>query len=429
MRTLNFWVLPNSKFLTVPDLREVLRDFLREHPEIKIDIHVKTAGSLWRQLFSFLKTAQKQNLPDLIQIPDTWTPILIHLGLLQDLSEIDSGITLERCWAPLREHCSPQGGAAKGIYSLPWWMELRVLYYRKDVMDRLEVDAQKDLETWAGLKEVCQKIQKNTRRAGVFYPIANSNSRESVSLQDLAPCVWSAGGELFSRDNTRSLFQREECIQGMSEYLQLLASGWMPLLGKSGLVPKNLFDGFCALQIWGRFPRTAPQAHHRDHSASLIQNLGVTLIPKVSKQHHSVVSAQHLVLLKNSLHHEEAYSLLKYLVGSRNQERYANSIGAFPCTLEGLAGSFSGHSGLERGRAKSQAHNQEDEFREAFLKSAEIAKPLPSLMILGSLERIFDRTMENLVRAILRRNYNEAMLRKELIHTAAEADYILSLYA
>ncbi|MBI4051267.1 MAG: extracellular solute-binding protein, partial [Elusimicrobia bacterium] len=189
----------------------------------------------------------------------------------------------------------------------------------------------------------------------------------------------------------------------MSVYLDLLISGWMPLLGKSGLVPKNLFDGSCAMQISGRFPRETAAA----------QNLGVVPIPRVGKTHRTIVSAQHLALLRESPNQEEAWQVLKFLVAPRTQEKYVNAIGAFPCFLEWMEGGGWGQAGI----------------KEVLLKSAEMARPLPALTVLGSLEKIFDRAMENLVRAILHRSYNESLLRQELIHTAAESDYILSLYA
>lgn len=223
-----------------------------------------------------------------------------------------------------------------------------------------------------------------------------------MSLADLAPSVWSRGGDFFSRDGSRALFQREEAYRGIWGYLELIERGWMPLLGKSGLVTRSLFDGGAALQFSGRIP-----ARQRRGGVPV----RATPTPRGEEARAGVLVAHHLAILRGSGHSREALGLLLHLTRPSNGARYAAALGALPC----------GPAELEA--ALSAAGDVGPALRVAL----GCARTLPNFPALGTLERILDRCMENLLRAILRRTFDQELLRQELIYAAAEMDYVLSM--
>ena len=54
---------------------------------------------------------------------------------------------------------------------------------------------------------------------------------------------------------------------------------------------------------------------------------------------------------------------------------------------------------------------------------------LPSNILMGTFERIFSRTSDALLRHVLRRTFKPEVLRQELVHAAAEMDYVFQLSA
>ena len=400
MKKIRFWVLPNNGFQTAPLVGDLLKGFHWEHPGLEVEVEVKTPASLWRHLFRSLKNRDEERRPDLVQIPHTWTAILAHLSFIEDLKGFDSALDLDAWVEPLRTHCQLPG--VRGVYALPWWMELSVLFYRHDVLSQVAADPQKELDTWEGFLEVCRKIHKRLKSFPLSHVVANPNPNESVSLIDAAPCVWACGGEFLSRDGSRALFYREEVQRGVDAYLQLMLQGAMPLLSRSGLVPRGFFEGACAMQFGPRFPKMPKK---------LSRAVRAVPYPRGGRARSSIVGAQHLAVVRDNGQAREAFECLKYLAKPANALAYGRSAGGIPARLADMQPFFGEHENVQ----------------EAFAASLGFARLLPNFPIMGTLEKIFERMMERVVENILHRKYSAALLREELIHAAAEVDYILAL--
>lgn len=409
MRELQIWVLPNNGYATVPTMRDHLYRFRREQPGGRLGIWVRTEESMWRHLFRILKNPRQEPRPDIVQIPSHWTATLARLGVLQDLGSLDPALDLGRWPAALRDHC--RGGDGRLVYSLPWWIGLRVLYYRRDALLRAGIDPAVDLKDWDGLKTACRRLAERWKSTtGRTHPMANPNPRESVSMRDVAPCLWGRGGDFFSSDGTRSLLQREASLRGVADYFDLVRNGWMPLKGPSGLAPRDLFDGSCALQISGRLPRALPKRGAARRSAEKThRELGAVPYPNGGGR--TLLTSQNLAILADSEHQREAYSLVRELALGDSSAAYAAAIGALPTSVRSAREALRAYPSIER----------------AFMSGLERARMFPPLNSLGALEKVFDRSMDHLVQEVVADRLDERLMREELIHAGAEIDTILSL--
>jgi multiple sugar transport system substrate-binding protein len=401
--------MPNNGLGTVPTMREHLASFRREHPGLRLAIWVRTETSMWRHLFRLLKNPRQDPRPDVVQIPSHWTGTLSRLGMLQELGSLDPSLDLGRWPAALRDHC--RAGEGGQVYSLPWWIGIRVLYYRKDALRRAGVDPASDLKDWDGLKSACRKLAARWKStSGRTHPVANPNPRESVSLRDVAPCVWGRGGDFFASDGTRSLLQREASFRGVADYFDLVRNGWMPLKGPSGLAPRDLFDGSAALQISGRLPRGLPRRPNARRSAEKARaELGAVPYPNGGGR--TLLTSQNLAILADSELQRESFALLRELAFGSAGVSYASAIGALPSTERGTREALRAHPELEG----------------AFTESLERARMLPPLGSLGTLEKVFDRSMDRVVQDIVGGRFSERGMREELIFAGSEIDTILSL--
>ncbi|MFH2204260.1 MAG: extracellular solute-binding protein [Elusimicrobiota bacterium] len=404
MREIEIWLLPNNGYETVPNFKNHLASYLREHPAVSAFAKVRTLISLWEDLFRLIKNPHHRPRPDIIQIPARWTSSLAHLGLLQDLRDLDGQLDLRKWFPPVQDNCRLEGSGR--IYSLPWWMELRVVFYHRDKLKRAGVEPEA-LADWRGFKEACAALAA----AGFRYPVANPNPRESVALTDVAPSVWSRGGYFFSADGSRSRFQREEAYRAIGDYFDLVDRGWMPLKGQGGSVRKTLFSDDCAIELAGRFP--LPPSTRRTRAADgLPKDIGVAPYPDGSGRGSAALQVENLAMLRGVESPREVYALLRELTRDTAAAGYARTIGALPATEGELA----------------KCLDACPEFKEVFRGAMGVMRTYPNMRVMGTLEKVFNRSMERLVSDVLHRDYNSEVLRRELIHAAAEIDYVLSLY-
>lgn len=402
MRDLELWVLPNSGFETVPLLREHLA---RQPSGAGIRIRVRTERTMWDKLIGLIKDARKAQVPDLVQIPAHWTSTLAHLGVLRDLSDLDRDLDLREFEPVVRENCRLAGTAR--VFSLPWWMTVGMLFYRSDALKRAKIDPG-SLAAWDGFREACRVLSKDWKASAGRFPVANPNPRESVSLTDIAPSVWSRGGDFFSPDGSRCVFQRSDAFGGIGDYFSLLGEGWMPLIGQNGLAPGNLFSGACAMQFSGRFPR--PGAG-RGPARELFDKITAAPMPDAGRGSVSAVFSQNLAVVREGADPRAAYRLLRELTRPEASFDYARAVGGFPAQAGGPEKSL----------------REAPRFSEVFARALAGARTLPNLKMLGTVEKVFDRGMGRLVREVMLNTFASRVLRQELIHSAAEIDYVLSL--
>lgn len=129
----------------------------RTHPTQQVEVNVRIIP--WQKAFgifendnSFLNYVRENGTPDIIQIPSTWTEHLIHDGFLYDLSRnnlFDPERYMQQVWT-----CCKNGNS---IYAVPWFIDIRFLYYRKDYFDSLHLTSD-DLGTWDSFEKTCHKI-------------------------------------------------------------------------------------------------------------------------------------------------------------------------------------------------------------------------------------------------------------------------------
>jgi hypothetical protein len=68
------------------------------------------------------------------------------------------------------------------------------------------------------------------------------------------------------------------------------------------------------------------------------------------------------------------------------------------------------------------------EVGSVFRESLNIARLLPSILSLGTIEQILGATTEQVLQLLIRKKYTPELLKTEIQRAAREANYILSLY-
>lgn len=110
----------------------------------------------------------------------------------------------------------------EGLYALPETQNFWVLYYRKDILDALELEVP---QTWS---EVLQTLPDLQRYGMNFYvPLAEAGAMKSFNLT--TPFIYQQGGELFAEDGTKTAVDSEAALEGFKLMTNIFNVYNMPL--------------------------------------------------------------------------------------------------------------------------------------------------------------------------------------------------------
>lgn len=148
--TWGFWGSPAEK----ASHEAVAAQFMKEHPEIKIEIWHQPWDDYFTKLKTLWASGDPKTIPDVLFL---WpTPSYAAQGVLENLDPYikKSNYNLEDYWPTLLESAKYNGS----VYGLPRDIGLEVLYYNKAIFDEAKVPYPTDKWTWDDLRNAAQKL-------------------------------------------------------------------------------------------------------------------------------------------------------------------------------------------------------------------------------------------------------------------------------
>ena len=407
---LNLWVMPNAGFDTQRIMQKELALFRKENPGYDVKLTVHPWHFAWDHLIAVAKRKDYFEPPDVIQIGGTWNTTLAALGALTDLTDFLDDVDRADIVRPVWNYCyEPNRTKA---YSLPWFLDTRVLYYRQDVLSELGLSAE-DIGTWKGFREACERLH-NSKLAKKFYALPLAGQKEGILIHDLAPWIWGAGGNFLSSDRHVAQFSDASSLKGIDFYFRMMVDHIIPLLGRDRLSTGDFFSGQFAFQVSGVWPvNSYLNPKYAYYQPDVARHYGISVFPSGPAGQVTYLGGSNLAIVTNSQHPHAAWKLIKFLTSSPSQVRHSRQIGMLP----------SRYTALEELLATAPVR-----VAEVFRHSLRVARTLPCAATLGTIERIFGRTTQGLMNAVREGRYEQAVLNQEMTAAAKEADYILSLY-
>ena len=109
-----------------------------------------------------------------------------------------------------------------GIYALPEQQTFNLMFYRKDILEQLNL---KVPETWEDLIEILPTLQGNNLTIGVPYPnIVTPDMSAFYSM------VYQQGGQIYNKEGTKSVIDSEPGIAAFKTYTSLYNSYGIPIV-------------------------------------------------------------------------------------------------------------------------------------------------------------------------------------------------------
>jgi multiple sugar transport system substrate-binding protein len=302
-------------------VRELVPDFERRHPGIRVDVQQIP----WTAAHEKLLTAYVgRTTPDVSQLGNTWIAELAALGALEPL---DPRLARSPSIAP--------GDYFAGIWDsnvvdgrtwgVPWYVDTRVLFYRADLVKAAGVPWPPT--SWSEWRDSMRRIQATSGpdNYAILLPIDEWAQPVILGLQ--------AGADLLSPGGVRGHFRDPRFRRAVAFYADLYASRLAPPLDASGLA--NLYqqfaEGYFAMVItgpWnlGEFRRRIPADRQHLWATAPLPPPDADM-PQPGA---SIAGGSSLVLFHHARHPEAAWRWIEYLSAPAQQARFYAETGDLP---------------------------------------------------------------------------------------------------
>jgi multiple sugar transport system substrate-binding protein len=317
--TIRFWAMGREGEV----VRELADQFERENPGIKVEVQQIP----WSAAHEKLLTAHVgRSTPDVSQLGNTWIAEFSALNALEPLSQrvaaspdVKREAFFEGIW-----NTNVVDGETWGV---PWYVDTRVLFYRKDILTRAGYAEMPG--DWAGWRAAMIAV-KNTLGPGhtaILLPVNEWTMPVVLGLQ--------AGSPLLKDDGTRGAFSDPEFKQAFTFYHGLFKDGLAPSLANTEMA--NLYQEFArgtfAMYLtgpWnlGEFATRMPDSLKDAWDTAPLPG------PTGPASGVSTAGGSSLVLFRGSEHKAEAWRWIEFLSRPDSQRRFFHIAGDLPARRE-----------------------------------------------------------------------------------------------
>ncbi|WP_176220798.1 ABC transporter substrate-binding protein [Cohnella massiliensis] len=179
------WTDPYKTEISGP-MDTVIAEYNKENPDVELKIEKITNDSIRTKLLAAISA---NNLPDAAFLDGQWLAEFQSTGILAALNNYtdewgQSDDFPEKVW----ESVVFDGQ----VYGIPGDGDVRTLLYRKDLLDKVGLEAPK---TWSELVTASKKLMEVGKSEGIEYGFAmNGGNSEHTSMRSL-PWIWDLGGD------------------------------------------------------------------------------------------------------------------------------------------------------------------------------------------------------------------------------------------
>ncbi len=304
-------------------VQELVRDFERENPLV----HVQVQQMPWTAAHEKLLTAHVGGAtPDLTQLGNTWIPEFTALHALEPLDRFVAHSTA------LSESSYFRGvwdtNVVEGVtYGVPWYVDTRVLFYRRDVLAKAGFDSiPGSWNEWRRAMEAIKRIE-GPRRFALFLPTNEYTPWIILALQARSP--------MLIENDTRGAFTGPEFRRAMDFALDLFRRGLAPAVqgGEIANRYQEFERGLFSMYISGPWDvgefsrRLSPAMAGRWFIAPLPG-------PDGPATGYSTAGGSSLAMFRRSRHKAEAWKLIEFLSRPDQQVRFHRLCGNLPARAE-----------------------------------------------------------------------------------------------
>jgi multiple sugar transport system substrate-binding protein len=292
-------------------LSVLAKDFEKANPGVT----VKITPVPWDAAHDKLATAiAGRQTPDVSLVGTTWMGEFAKAGALDPTPDvINKSLFFPGAW-----DTTVVNGTSYGV---PWYVETRLIYYRKDLAQRAGVQPP---TSWAGLTDFATALQQKAKAKWGMYLQPGGQG----SWQTFLPFAWQNGATVADPDNKNFTLDSPEMAKAVDYYSSFFRSGLAPKdLGAAQGEPERGF-------VDGRFGAFISGPWHlgilRDlGGASFMDKVGLVQMPK-EKAGTSFVGGGDLAVFKDSKNRDTAWKFVQFLSLPETQVKWYQTVSDLP---------------------------------------------------------------------------------------------------
>lgn len=317
--TLRFWAMGREGEV----VRELIPAFEREHPRIRVEVQQIP----WSAAHEKLLTAYVGgSTPDLTQLGNTW---IAEFAALRALEPLDTWLASAASTGP--EDFFPgiwETNVVDAVpYGLPWYVDTRVLFYRRDILRRAGYDSIPG--SWDGWIDAMEAVKSELGEDhyAIFLPTNEFMQPVVFGMQ--------AGSPLLADGGTRGAFSDPAFRRAFDFYVGLFERDLAPPINNAEI--SNLYQefarGYFAMYItgpWnlGEFARRLPDELQSEWATAPLPG------PDGAASGVSFAGGSSLVMFERSGHKREVWALIEFLSRPEIQVEFWRLTGDLPARRE-----------------------------------------------------------------------------------------------
>jgi multiple sugar transport system substrate-binding protein len=292
---------------------KALGDFVKGFETANPGITVKVTPLDWGVAHDKLVTSVAGNVaPDVSMMGTTWMGEFAKMGALDPVPAnlIDKSAFFSGAW---------DTGVVNGTpYGVPWYVETRVLYYRKDQAGKAGVQPP---ATWKEMRDFVTALHdKGGASQGMSLGI------DEGSWQQLLPLFWQSGGKMTGSSGKWTL-DTPEMVKALTEYQWYFNQKLAPNKVDTGAFPASFYSGKVGAYYSGPWMMSVMD---KDGGASFKDKYGVAPLPKGDVSGTSFIGGGNAVVFKNTKNRDAAWKLVQWLVDPATQAKWYQTVSALP---------------------------------------------------------------------------------------------------
>ena len=298
---------------------QLIPEFTRRNPGIRVDVQqIPWTAAHEKLMTAFVGDA----LPDLAPIGNTWVP---EFRAIDALERLDARAEAP----PLRSGADDFAGVWEtnrldgGLYGIPWYVDTRVLFYRRDLFTAAGFPAApRNWTEWRRSMQAVRERSGNTRY-GILLPTDEWAQPALLGLE--------VGSPLLKDGGSRGAFSDPAFRSAAEFYVSLFRDSLSPVMSWSeiGNVYQEFERGTFAMWItgpWnvGWFRRKLPADMQGSWATAPIP------APDGTEPGTSLAGGSSLVLFRSSKRKDDAWKLVQYLSEPEQQALFFRLVGDLP---------------------------------------------------------------------------------------------------
>ena len=317
---LTFWTIGREG----EAVARLIPDFERSHPQIHVKLQQLPLTAAHQKLLTAFAGG---STPDLTQLGNTWIPELVALHALEPLQARVDHSTVVRP-ADYFANIWSTNVVDRTLYGVPWYVDTRLLFYRKDLLRQAGFDAPPtDWEEWR--RQLAALSHPERKTYGVLLPTNEYEQLLALALQQDDPLL---------RDGNRyGNFESVGFKRALGFYVDTFKLQQAPKITnvEAGNPWSEFGRGVYAFYLsgpWniGEFRTRLPASQQDDWATAAL--------PGPHGAGASNAGGSSLVIFRHSSHQDAAWQLIEYLSQPTIQQRFYDLLGDMPPRRSSWAG-------------------------------------------------------------------------------------------